>query len=50
MDIGWLWSDKGKFAWLFPTITESYRPEANIWWNDGCKAVLSSSVFTNDVK
>ena len=36
MDFCWLSSDRGNFAWLFSTITESYKPEANIWWYDEC--------------
>ena len=49
MDFSLLSSGTGNFAWLFSTVTESYTPETNICWNDGCKAVLSSSVSTNDV-
>ena len=56
MDFSWLSSDRVNFAWLFSTIMETYRPEADIWWNDGYKAVyqdgykavVSSSVSTND--
>ena len=50
MDFSWLSSDRGNFAWLFSTITESYKPEANMWWNGECKAMISSSVSTSDVK
>ena len=44
MDFSWLSSDGGNFAWMFSTITESYKPEANIWWNDESKAMLSNSI------
>ena len=32
----------GNFTWYFPTITKSHRAKANVWWNDECKAALSS--------
>ena len=50
MNFSWLSSNRGNFAWLSSTITKSYKPEAKIWSNDECKAMLSSSVFTSDVK
>ena len=50
MDFSSLSSDRGNFDWLFSTITECYKPDANIWWNDECKGILSSSVSTSDVK
>ena len=45
----WLSSDKGNFNWWFSTIKESHRAKAKVWWNAGCRAVLSI-VFTNDAK
>ena len=50
MDFSSLSSDRGKVAWLFATITKSYKPEANIWWNDESEAMLTSIVSKSDVK
>ena len=45
----WLAPDRGNFAWEFSTGTESNQAKSNVFWNNGCKDVLSS-VSEKDIK
>ena len=49
MDFSWLSSGRGNFAWLFSTITESYKPELT-FDEMSIKLCSAGSVSTSDVK